>query len=123
MAFNESLAEAIEQASGRDKAILEYLATNAIGRVNAKPWSAINAHLRANGFGNMQQTTFQQTLLKKTRESSLFILSCDRAPHKGYFIAAEKEDAEVMVHWYKNRIASEETNLYKLEELISQRWL
>lgn len=122
MAFNESLAEAIEQASERDRAILVYLSLNAMGRTNAKPWTAINVHLKTNGFRAMQKTTFQQNLLKWSRESSLFILSSDRAPHKGYFIAVEKEDAEVMVDWYRGRIASEESNLQKLEDLIQQRW-
>lgn len=101
--------------------ILEFLIKNATGRHNAQPWSALEAHLTHHGV-TIRQQTFQQGLLKRSREGQLFIGSNDHGVGRGYFLIQDKEDAEVMRQWYLRRIQVEQGHLNQLVALIEHQW-
>ena len=105
----------------RTRVILEILLKEAVGIENAKPWEAIEKKLRARNVRITLQS-FQQTILKETRQDDIFIGSNDREPGKGYFIIKDFRDAETMQGFYERRIASENANLEKLKRLIRIQW-
>jgi hypothetical protein len=104
-----------------DRLILEFLLENAVGRRNAQPWSALDTCLKRHGV-SIRQQTFQQGLLKKSREGQLFIGSNDHGVGRGYFLIQDREDAEVIRQWYLRRIQVEQGHLDQLEALIQQQW-
>jgi predicted RNA-binding protein YlxR (DUF448 family) len=104
-----------------DRLILEFLLANAVGRHNAQPWSALDTYLRRHGV-SIRQQTFQQGLLKKSREGELFIGSNDHGVGRGYFLIQDREDAEIIRQWYLRRIQVEQGHLDQLEALIQQQW-
>lgn len=106
----------------REKIILDYLLSNAIGRANAKPWKLISAHLATHGISIAQQT-FQQGLLKESRENDIFIASTDHGRSKGYYLIEEPDDATLMKDWYENRISAEQARLENLMRIArSKGW-
>jgi predicted RNA-binding protein YlxR (DUF448 family) len=109
------------QPGSADRLILEFLLQNAVGRHNAQPWSAVDTHLNNHGV-SIRQQTFQQGLLKKSREGEVFIGSNDHGIGRGYFIIQEREDAEIIRQWYLRRIQVEQGHLDQLEVLIQQQW-
>lgn len=109
------------QPGSTDRLILEFLLQNAVGRQNAQPWSALDTHLRQHGV-SIRQQSFQQGLLKKSREGQLFIGSNDHGVGKGYFLIQDREDAEIIRQWYLRRIQVEQGHLTQLEILIQQQW-
>jgi len=62
----------------------------------------------------MSQQTFQQGILKRTRECDLFIGSNDHGIAKGYFLIQDQADAEIMRDWYAKRINVEVARLKNL---------
>ena len=104
-----------------ERIILDFLLANGVGRINAQPWSAIQTELANHGF-DWRLQTFQQGLLKASRVGDMYIGSNDHAPYRGYFIIAEREDAELMADWYRRRMAAEQARLDNLEALIQNEW-
>jgi hypothetical protein len=104
-----------------ERLILDFLLQNGVGRAHAQPWEAIQDHLRQHGF-NWRVQTFQQGLLKESREGDMYIGSNDHLPYRGYFIIAEREDAHLMSEWYERRIAKEREHLDRLTQLTNQQW-
>jgi hypothetical protein len=109
------------QSGSTERLILEFLLQNAVGRHNAQPWSALDTHLRHHGV-SIRQQTFQQGLLKKSREGEMFIGSNDHGVGRGYFLIKDREDAEIIRQWYLRRIQVEHGHLDQLETLIQQQW-
>jgi hypothetical protein len=97
--------------------LLNFLIANAVGCQNAQPWSVIEAHLQANGH-RLSQTTFQQGLLKESRETDFFIGSFDHGIRRGYFIIHTQADAELMRDWYDARISKELARLASLRRQV-----
>lgn len=97
---------------------MDFLLSNAVGRNNAQPWSAIEEYLEKHGH-HVRQQSFQQKLLKQSREGELFIGSCDHGT-RGYFLIRDKADADVMRDWYARRIAVETRHFDHLESLIKR---
>jgi len=79
--------------------ILNYLIRNAVGSSNAKSWEQIHAYLVSKKI-KYEKGSFQQGLLKNTRESDSFIGSYDHGSQAGYFIINTQLDAELMRDWY-----------------------
>jgi hypothetical protein len=95
------------------KCILDFLIANAVGSANAQPWEVIENHLNANGY-SITKKTFQQGLLKSSRENGYFIGSFDHGA-RGYFIINNKHDAELMRDWYLARISTEKARITALK--------
>jgi len=108
-------------AGSADRLIMEFLLQNAVGRHNSQPWSALDAHLQRHDI-QIRQQTFQQGLLKRSREGEVFIGSNDHGIGRGYFLIQDREDAEVMRQWYLRRIQIEQGHLDQLQALINQQW-
>lgn len=104
-----------------ERIILDFLLANGVGRANAQPWRAIQQELADHGF-DWRLQTFQQGLLKQTREGDMYIGSNDHLPYRGFFLIADREDAELMAEWYRRRMAAEQTRLDNLQVLIDQQW-
>ncbi len=104
-----------------ERLILEYLLQHGVGRANAQPWAEIQAHLHQHGF-DWRLQKFQQGLLKASREGDMYIGSNDHLPYRGYFIIADREDAELMAEWYQRRIATEQARLNHLTQLMNVQW-
>jgi len=123
MAFLSSVQQWIAKyvPGSPERIILEFLQRNGAGRQNAQPWAAIEAELSRHGY-DWRLQTFQQGLLKQSREAELYIGSNDHGEFRGYFLIADQEDAELMANWYRRRIAVEQTRLDNLEALIQQEW-
>lgn len=98
--------------------ILCYLINNAVGSLNAKSWDEIENHLKSKKLSCRKQT-FQQGLLKDSREGESFIGSNDHGAQRGYFIIDSKLDAELMKNWYLNRIKTEKQ---RVDNLVKQAW-
>jgi hypothetical protein len=96
--------------------LLDFLIANAIGNLNAQPWSAIEAHLLLHGH-HLSQTSFQQGLLKESRETDFFIGSFDHDP-RGYFLIDTEPDAVLMREWYDARIAKEQARVASLRRQV-----
>jgi hypothetical protein len=104
-----------------ERVIMEFLLQNAIGRHNSQPWSALDTHLQQHGH-HIRQQTFQQGLLKRTREGEVFIGSNDHGIGRGYFLIQDREDADIIRQWYLRRIQIEQGHLNQLDALINQQW-
>jgi hypothetical protein len=104
-----------------ERLILEFLLQHGVGRANAQPWVAIEAHLQRHGV-NWRLQTFQQGLLKDSREGDMYIGSNDHEPYCGYFIIVDREDAQLMADWYQRRITTEQTRLEHLTHLMNIQW-
>lgn len=78
-----------------------------MGSGNAKSWNKISEALGL----TITKNTFQQGLLKRSREGNLFIGSNDHGESSGYFIIDTEKDAEIMMCWYRKRIAVEQRHL------------
>jgi len=100
-----------------ERLILEFLLQHGVGRHSAQVWSAVEQHLHEHGH-TIRQQTFQQGLLKQSREGAIFIGSNDHGDSRGYFLIQDKEDAEVMRRWYRRRIEVEKAHLAQLGRLI-----
>jgi hypothetical protein len=74
MPFLEDARNAVRRLPDGDplKITLEYLDENAVGWRNAVPIDEVLGHLAAQGHG-MSKSQFQQTILKDTREGTIFI--------------------------------------------------
>jgi hypothetical protein len=123
-----SLLQAVQRkaadphTSAVNRCVLNYLVAHAVGRRNAKPWPVIEAHLRRNGFA-LSHETFQQGLLKDSRESNYFIGSNDHGVNRGYYIINTQRDAELMRDWYEDRIQKERARLRSLQRQVRPfRW-
>lgn len=112
MSFLPAVRRKIRRSAPNDpvRVTLEYLLNNGIGRNSPVPLSVIVGHLQSHGFPNINETGFQQTILKKSRESAYFIGSGNR----GYFLIESRDDAIAMRDFYRNRIEAEERNLENL---------
>lgn len=108
-------------AGSVERCILEYLLANAVGRHSAVTWPTIEDHLRQRG-RSVRQQSFQQGLLKQSREGSVYIGSNDHGPGRGYFLIQDREDAEIMRQWYLRRIQVEQKHLDQLEKLIREEF-
>jgi hypothetical protein len=108
-------------AGSVERVLMEFLLQNAVGRHNSQPWSALDAHLQQHGH-TIRQQTFQQGLLKRSREGEIFIGSNDHGIGRGYFLIRDREDAEIMRQWYLRRIQIERGHLNQLDALINQQW-
>ena len=78
-----------------------------MGSGNAKSWNKISEALGL----TITKNTFQQGLLKRSREGNLFIGSNDHGDSSGYFIIDDAKDVEIMMCWYRKRIAVEQRHL------------
>jgi hypothetical protein len=109
MTFSKALDAWIlsEEDHPVNHAILCYLKEHAMGSSNAKSWNKISSALGL----TISKNTFQQGLLKKSREGNLFIGSNDHGESSGYFIIDDAKDAEIMMCWYRRRIAVEQRHL------------
>lgn len=114
MSFIPAVRREIQQRNANDpvRITLEYLINNGIGQNNPVPLSVIVGHLQSMGI-SMNETLFQQTILKDSRGSDYFIGSGNR----GYFLIETIGDAQKMRDFYQNRIAAEENNLDNLRRL------
>ena len=123
MCFRSQLDDFIEskESGTAERIILEYLRENALGRGNAKPWHAIASHLELFDI-QISQQTFQQGVLKESRESGVFIGSYDHAPSRGYFIVVDRQDAELMSDWYIRRISTLQSRLQHLRDLMNREF-
>ena len=99
-----------------ERLILEFLLDKAIGRANAKTWDAISRKLVGAGW-DIRKNSFQNGLLKRSRESDFFIGSTDAKP-SGYFIIDTLKDAQEMERWYLHRITTETARLNHLHSLM-----
>lgn len=98
-----------------DRLILEFLLKNAGGITNAKCWSKISKHLKANG-ASISKQKFQNNLLQKSRKSPFFIGSC----HRGYFIIESARDVASALEFYNTRIRQEIKHRHTLEFLAKR---
>ena len=123
MPFVESVRAAVGKLPAKDatRIVVEYLLKHGVGSHNAKPWSEIEEELDDHGI-KMTQTEFQQTILKDTRASDIFIGANDHGRSRGYFLIQERVDAVTMRDFYRKRIAAEQANLDNLERLIQMKW-
>mgnify|MGYP007051750980 CR=1 FL=1 len=115
MPFLETADTRIEMLPRRDpeRIVLQFLRNHAVGHASAKPWRVLSAHLERRGI-YMTQQAFQQGILKRTRESNIFIGSNDHGRSRGYYLFADIADAEVMRDWYAKRISTECARLRNL---------
>jgi len=104
-----------------ERIILEFLRENAVGRSNAHPWSLIQAELKRHGY-EWRLQDFQQGVLKASREGDLYIGSNDHGEFRGYFLIADREDAELMANWYQKRMETERKRLENLQALMDAEW-
>jgi hypothetical protein len=123
MPFLDSVRQRINQYApgSAERLILEFLLQHGVGRHNAQPWGTIEAHLQGQGL-QVRLQTFQQGLLKESREGDMYIGSNDHEPSRGYFIIADRGDADLMAQWYQRRIATEHARLQHLTDLMNQQW-
>ena len=96
-----------------NRAILEFLITNALGRGNAKSWEAIELHCASIGIP-VEKLTFQQGFLAETRDGQIFIGSSSH----GYFIIADRDDAIQAANFYRSRIARQQEHVDHLADLV-----
>ena len=98
---------------------LEYLNENAVGWQNAVPIDEVRAHLATQGH-EMSKSQFQQTILKDTREGTIFI---GVAHGKGIYLIETRADAAKTKEFYDSRIGAELAHLGNLERLVEdQGW-
>jgi hypothetical protein len=119
MPFIDDVAGLIQSLpeESTDRLILEFLRDHGQGRTLAQPWSRIRDHLADHGI-EISQQTFQQGLLKTTREGTVFIGANDHGAARGYFLIVDRDDADLMRQWYVRRIETEQNRLRRLEDLI-----
>jgi len=97
-----------------DTEILDFLINNAVGKANAKPWKAIDAHIKALSPSIvMAMQDFQHGLLAHSRANNYFIGSSNT----GFFIIDSLDDAQASASYYRSRIASESIHLTQLEAI------
>jgi hypothetical protein len=86
----------------KESQVLDYLATNCLGRENARPLHQLCRDLQ------MNRNEIQNNVIVCSRKTSNrhFIGTC----HKGVFVILDSEDVEVMGDFYTNRIAAEQTH-------------
>lgn len=123
MPFVDSARVAVQRLPQGDstRVVLEYLLQHGLGRLSARPWPLLEAHLKANGILISQQQ-FQQGILAATRSGDIFIGSNDHGTGRGYFLIQDRDDAEFAREFYSRRIAAQQTNLDRLNALILQQW-
>jgi len=123
MPFIDDVDQALAGRSEDDpfRIILAYMRREAVGRHNAKPWGYIEIELAQHNI-YMSPNQFQQTILRETRGGTIFIGSTDQGAFRGYFLIADREDAEVAREFYIRRIAAQHTNLNHLDRLIERQW-
>lgn len=103
-----------------DRCILSFLIEKAVGRANAKTWGEIDAHLQQQGHSSVRQQTFQQGVLKDSREGESFIGSTDKQPDAGYFLIADRRDAEVVSDFIIRRLTTQQNRLQHLRDLVNR---
>jgi len=109
MNFIEAAEELLAKLPvGYDYVILSYLLREAVGVANAKPWTSISRHLLEVHQVKLRPQTFQEGLLKKSREGPAFIGS---DPRRGYFIIETPEDLKVAEEFITTRIAQQQARL------------
>jgi hypothetical protein len=115
MNFAKAIDEWIDSEKNHtvNHAILCYLKRHALGSQNAKSWKEITAALGI----SMSKNSFQQGLLKNSRNGNLFIGSNDHGESSGYFLINSQKDAEVMMSWYVRRISVENRHLDHIRSL------
>ena len=123
MPFVDAARALVRRLPPNDKTrvVLEYLLHHGAGRGNAQPWGNIEQYLNTRGI-DMSQTHFQQTILADTRSGDIFIGSNDHGAGRGYFLIQDRADADLAREFYTRRIAAQEANLNRLDELIRQQW-
>src|ERR1041385_8732958 len=99
----------------RTRIVLEFLLARAVGQQRAIPWPKIRDFLLRRGH-RLSKNSFQQGILKQTRESAVFIGSGKR----GYYLIADADDAREMRDFYLERIASERQRLTRLRRLARE---
>jgi len=97
-----------------NRAILEYLLNNALGKDNAKSWDMIEAHCAAIPV-DVDKLDFQQGFLAQTRDEQIFIGSSSH----GYFIIQNRDDAVKAASFYQSRIARQQEHLDHLTDLMA----
>jgi len=120
MLFTDSVKREIESLpeGNVNRIILEYLLHNAVGSESAKSWKLIERHLKKCNV-MISKSSFQQGLLKQTREGDIFIGSNDHGRCCGYYIMNDMYDVQVMKDWYGKRIAIEQSRLDHLQFILS----
>jgi len=101
-----------------DRAILDYLLANAVGKNQAKSWDAIELALK-NEHDLPTKEGFQMGLLARSRRSDAFIGSSP----SGYFIIDSLEDAFACLNFYLKRISVEQQRVESLRKLIEDTYL
>ncbi len=116
MAFLEDARREIDRLPEGDpfRITLEYLDDHAVGWETAVPIDDVLAYLADRGH-EMSKSQFQQTILKNTREGTIFI---GVAHGKGIYLIADREDAAKTKEFYDSRIGSEMAHLTNLERLV-----
>ena len=92
-----------------------------MGRKNAKTWDQISAHLKSLGF-DMRKEDFQQGLLKATREADSYIGSSDRGDYAGFFVIADRQDAEVVSDFIIRRVTTQQNRLQRLRDIVNDKF-
>jgi len=101
-----------------ERAILDYLLENAVGKNNAKSWDTISFALKDEHTLPTKEG-FQMGLLARSRGSDAFIGSCPA----GYFIINGLEDAFACLNFYLKRISVEQQRVESLRKLIESAYL
>jgi hypothetical protein len=118
MNFSKAIDEWIEAEEHNpiNRSILKFLRSHCMGSQNAKSWRVITGALGL----SISKNTFQQGLLKKSRNGNLFIGSNDHGVSSGYFLINSQQDAEIMMAWYVKRIAVEKRHLSHIRSLCKK---
>jgi len=118
MPFTQSARQLVQRLPATDalRITLDYMLGNAVGHANATPMQNIIDHLASNGCP-MSREQFQQTILKQTRETDVFIGSST----SGLYLIETIDDARAARDFYENRIQAEQTHLDTLRQLAQQQ--
>lgn len=119
MPFIDDIQNTISQLGTNDpyRITLEYLANSAIGKKNAVPIEQVVAHLERNGH-HITKEGFQQTILSKSRQSSI----CIASSRNGIYLIKTLEDALAFNDFYGKRFQTTELVLNRFRELANQKW-
>lgn len=118
MPFIDSARELVPTLQEDDpmRITLEYLLERAVGADNAVLIETVLIHLRSRGI-EISRESFQHEVLGASRKGAVFI---GVRIKKGIYLIESEEDARTTWNFYHSRIASEQTHLQYLEDLIRQ---
>ena len=103
-----------------EEACVQLLLKTAVGRARARTLADVATELNALGYSTLKKGPItgawvQRFVVRPSRKTSAFIAS----GVDGIFVIESVEDAQVMLDFYKNRIAAENENMGYLINLLN----